>query len=173
MPSRRVYLALGSNLGDRRDHLRRAIEALRSGGVAIDAISALYETPPWGVADQPHFLNIAVGGASELDPRALLTLAKRIEAAHGRDLAAARWTARPLDIDIALIAGETVAEPDLQVPHALLGERSFVLVPLAEIAGDEVHPVVGRTIAALRDERPEAERAEVRRVAEPGWEREG
>ena len=176
MPSRRVCLALGSNLGDRGAHLRAAIEELRAGGVAggvaIGAVSALYETPPWGVEDQPAFLNIAVVGASDLDARALLVLAKRIEAAHGRDFAAARWSARPLDIDIALIEGETVDEPDLVVPHALLAERSFVLVPLAEVAGEVVHPRLGRSIAALRDARPTAERDAVRRVAERGWERE-
>ena len=175
MLTRRVYLALGSNLGDRREHLRAAIEELRAGGasgVAIDAVSALYETPPWGVQDQPAFLNIAVGGASDLGARALLVLAKRIEAAHGRNFAAERWSARPLDIDIALIEGETVDEPDLIVPHELIAERSFVLVPLAEVAGDVLHLRLARTIAALRNARPQAERDEVVRVAERGWERE-
>lgn len=172
MPTRRVYLALGSNLGDRRAHLRDAIEELRHGGVQVDAVSELYETPPWGVLEQPAFLNIAVGGASDLDARALLVLAKRIEAAHGRDFDADRWTARPLDIDIALIEGETVDEPDLVVPHVLLAERSFVLVPLADVAGDVRHPHLARTITALRDARPQVERAEVVRVADAGWERE-
>ena len=172
MQKRRVYLALGSNLGDRRAHLRDAIEELRAGGVQVDAVSALYETPPWGVLDQPAFLNIAVGGESDLDAHALLVLAKRIEAAHGRDFAAERWTARPLDIDIALIEGETVDEPDLIVPHVLLAERSFVLVPLADVAGDVPHPRLVRTIVALRDARPQVERAEVVRVADAGWERE-
>ncbi|RLT41911.1 MAG: 2-amino-4-hydroxy-6-hydroxymethyldihydropteridine diphosphokinase [Chloroflexi bacterium] len=171
MQKRRVYLALGSNLGDRRAHLRHALEELRDCGVQVDAVSALYETPPWGVLDQPAFLNIAVGGESDLDARALLVLAKRIEAAHGRDFAAGRWTARPLDIDIALIEGETVDEPDLIVPHVLLTERSFVLVPLADVAGDVLHPHLARPIAALRDTRPQAERDEVVRVAEVGWER--
>ena len=169
---RRVWLALGSNLGDRRAHLRKAIAELRAGGVGVDAVSALYETPPWGVTDQPAFLNIAVAGTSGLDAHALLRLAKRIEASHGRDFDAARWTARPLDIDLALIEDETVDEPDLVVPHALLAERSFVLVPLADVAGDSLHPGLLRSIAALRDERPAAERAAVIRVAGPGWERE-
>lgn len=168
----RVWLALGSNLGDRGAHLREAIEELRAGGVQVDAVSALYETPPWGVTDQPAFLNIAVAGESELDARALLRLAKQIEAAHGRDFTAERWTARPLDIDIALIEGETVDEPDLVVPHLLLTERSFVLVPLADVAADVLHPGVLRSIAALRDERPAPERAQVVRIAEAGWERE-
>ena len=172
MQKRHVTLALGSNLGDRRAHLRDAVEELRASGVHIDAVSALYETPPWGVEDQPAFLNIAVAGPSDLDARALLTLAKRIEAAHGRDFAAERWSARPLDIDISLIEGETIDEPDLIVPHALLAERSFVLVPLADVAGDAVHPRLGVTIGALRDARPQGERDEVRRVEAVGWEQE-
>ena len=75
-----------------------------------------------------------------------------------RDLDAARWSARPLDIDLALIEGETVDEPDLTVPHVLLPERSFVLVPLADVAGEVVHPLLAQPIAVLRDARPQAER---------------
>jgi len=168
-PERRVYLALGSNLDDREAHLRAAVAGLRAGGVAVDAVSSLYETPPWGVADQPAFLNAAVGGPSRLSARELLTLAKSIEAAEGRDFTARRWTARPLDIDIALIEGERLDEPDLVVPHALLRERSFVLVPLAEVAGEVRHPVAGLSIAALRDLRPGEERAEVKRLQGSEW----
>lgn len=167
--SHRVYLSLGSNLGDRIAHLRAAVQGLREGGVEVEAVSALYETPPWGVLDQPPFLNAAVRGMTALPPHDLLALAKRIEAAAGRDFEAERWTARPIDVDIALIEGETVDEPDLVVPHALLAERSFVLVPLADVAADVAHPLTGRTIAELRDARPAAERAEVVRVAGEDW----
>lgn len=168
-PARRVCLALGSNLGDREAHLRAALEGLRAGGVAIEAVSSLYETPPWGVVEQPAFLNIALVGVTSLSARELLMLAKRIEAAAGRDFDAPRWTARPVDVDLVLIEGETVAEPDLVVPHVLLAERSFVLVPLAEVAGAWVHPHLGVSITALRDARPAEERAEVRRVRGPEW----
>lgn len=169
MPERRVALALGSNLGDREAHLRSAVEGLRAGGVAIEAASSLYETPPWGVVEQPAFLNAAVLGVTSMSARDLLSLAKRIEAAAGRDFDAERWTARPIDVDLALIEGETVADPDLMVPHVLLAERSFVLVPLAEVAGEWVHPHLGISIAALRAARPEAERGEVVRVRGPEW----
>jgi len=167
--SRGVAFALGSNLGDRREHLRAALDGLRAGGVVLERVSSLYETPPWGVEDQPAFLNIAVWGRSGLDARALLALAKRIEAAQGRDFDAPRWGPRPVDVDIALIEGEVVDEPELQVPHALLHERSFVLVPVAEVAGGALHPRLGRTIAALRDARPVEERREVVRLAGAGW----
>jgi len=168
-PPYRVYLALGSNLGDREGHLRAAVRGLRAGGVALDAVSSLYETPPWGVEDQPAFLNAVVGGETRLTARELLVLAKRIEAAAGRDFEAERWTARPVDVDVALIEGERVDEADLQVPHALLAERSFVLVPLAEIAGGVVHPVLGRTVGELRDARPWAEWGGVILVRDPEW----
>ncbi|TAJ18066.1 MAG: 2-amino-4-hydroxy-6-hydroxymethyldihydropteridine diphosphokinase [Dehalococcoidia bacterium] len=169
LPLRRVALALGSNLGDREAHLREAVEGLRAGGVAIEAVSSLYETPPWGVVEQPAFLNAALVGTTSLTARELLLLAKQIEAAAGRDFEAERWTARPVDVDLALIEGETVAEPDLRVPHVLLAERSFVLVPLAEVAGDWVHPHFNLTIAAMRDARPSEERAEVVRMRGPEW----
>ena len=166
---RGVAFALGSNLGDRREHLRAALDGLRAGGVVLERVSALYETPPWGVEVQPAFLNIAAWGRADLDARALLVLAKRIEAAQGRDFSAQRWGPRPIDVDIALIEGEVVDEPDLIVPHALLHVRSFVLVPLAEVAGGAMHARLGRTIAALRDARPLEERREVQRVAGAGW----
>jgi 2-amino-4-hydroxy-6-hydroxymethyldihydropteridine diphosphokinase len=166
---RRVYLALGSNLGDRIAHLRAAVRGLRAGGVEVEAVSALYKTQPWGVLEQPAYLNAAVRGVTSLDPRELLALAKQIEADAGRDFGAERWTARPVDVDIALIEGETMDEPDLVVPHALLAERSFVLVPLADVAAEVVHPRLGSTIAELRDARPADERAGVRAVADERW----
>jgi 2-amino-4-hydroxy-6-hydroxymethyldihydropteridine diphosphokinase len=167
--SRRVYLALGSNLGDREAHLREALSGLAAGGVAVEAVSSLYETAPWGVEGQPWYLNAALRGRSSLGARDLLALAKRLEVAAGRDLRAPRWSPRPLDVDIALIEGESVADEDLTVPHPLLDQRAFVLVPLAEVAGDVVHPVRGFTIAGLRDLRPPAERASVRLVRGPEW----
>ena len=168
-PARRVALALGSNLGDREAHLRAAVEGLRAGGVAIEAVSSIYETPPWGVVEQPAFLNAALVGVTSMSARDLLLLAKRIEAVAGRNFDAERWTARPIDVDLALIEGETVADPDLIVPHVLLAERSFVLVPLAEVAGDWVHPHLGVTIATLRDARPVEERATVVPLRGPEW----
>lgn len=167
--SRRVWLALGGNMGDRVHHLREAVRGLTAGGVAIDVVSSLYETPPWGVVDQPDFLNGAVSGVTRLDPYELLRLCKRIEAAAGRDFEAPRNSARPVDIDVLLIEGEEVSAPDLEVPHAAMHSRGFVLVPLAEVAAGEVHPRLGRSIEALRDALPASERAAIRRHLGPGW----
>lgn len=161
---RRVYLSLGSNLGDRVGRLRAALDGLRAGGVAIDAVSPLYETAAWGIEDQPDFANIAAAGETDLDAVALLRLAKDLEAAAGRDFEAPRWTARPLDIDIVLIEDETVASEELTVPHALMQERAFVLVPLADIAASAVHPGLGRSVEELRDALRRAERDGVWRL---------
>jgi 2-amino-4-hydroxy-6-hydroxymethyldihydropteridine diphosphokinase len=171
MSVRRFALAFGSNLGDREGHLREGIDGLLAGGLAVEAVSSLYETPPWGVVEQPAFLNAALIAVTSIPAYDVLALAKRIEAAAGRDFEAPRWAARPIDIDLALIEGETVAQPDLMVPHVLLAERSFVLVPLAEIAGEWVHPHLGISVVAMRDARPAKERAEVRWVRGPEWAR--
>lgn len=162
----RVWLALGGNEGDRLQHLRDAIDALIAGGVAVDAVSAAYDTPPWGVTDQPSFANAAVSGLTALPAYALLALCKRIEAVQGRDFAAVRNGPRPIDIDIALIADELVEAPELRVPHARLHERAFVLVPLAEIAPEVRHPRLLRTMQALRDD---LDQRGITQIAAAGW----
>ena len=146
---RRVWLGLGGNVGDRLAVFRRALAGLEAGGVAVQLVSAVYETPPWGIVDQPRFANAALQGRTALAPHALLALAKRIEAAAGRDFAAPRNSARPLDIDLLLIEGVQLDEPELTVPHTHLHERAFVLVPLAEIAPALRHPRLGTTMREL------------------------
>ncbi|WP_042703393.1 2-amino-4-hydroxy-6-hydroxymethyldihydropteridine diphosphokinase [Azospirillum sp. B506] len=158
-----VHLALGGNLGDRAANLAEAIRRLGA-AVEIDAQSALYETAPMYVTDQPAFLNMAVRGTTRLEPVALLRILKEIEESLGRDLGGLRFGPRPIDIDILLYADRVVAEPELEIPHPRMAERAFVLCPLADIAADIVHPVLNRRIDALLDDVPGRET--VVRIAE-------
>lgn len=158
-----VFLGLGGNLGDRAANLREARRRLVQGGVEIDRCSSLYETEPWGVADQPRFLNAVCRGHTEVDPEALLRLAKRIEAEMGR-VPTVRYGPRPIDIDILLYDQRTLATGELTIPHPRLRERAFVLVPLAEIAPDLRLPGDGRTARELLAALGEA--GSVRRVGE-------
>ena len=127
----RAFLGLGSNLGDRRDHLRAAVASLPD----VVAVSDVYETDPVGGPEQGRFLNLVVELDTDLDPHALLGVCHRIESAAGR-VRDVRWGPRTLDVDILWIDGVELDEPDLQVPHPRMFERRFVLVPLSELAPD-------------------------------------
>jgi 2-amino-4-hydroxy-6-hydroxymethyldihydropteridine diphosphokinase len=128
------YLGLGSNVGDREGHLRAAIEALRRGGVEVEATSSLYETEPVGeVLDQPDFLNAAVRVRADLEPEALLDLCKEIEAERGRALDAPRHSPRPLDLDLLLLGDLELSSDRLTLPHREVRSRRFVLEPLLEL----------------------------------------
>jgi 2-amino-4-hydroxy-6-hydroxymethyldihydropteridine diphosphokinase len=142
-----VYLALGSNLGDRRANLAAAVERLRA-WVKIEAISSLYETEPAYRDDQPRYLNAALRGRTLLEPPVLLAFLKRIERDLGR-AAGPRFGPRVIDLDI-LLYGELVLDSDeLAIPHPRMAERPFVLVPLAEIAPRLVPPGWTATIGDL------------------------
>src|SRR3954447_22004662 len=128
-----VYLSLGSNQGDRVAILREALAALPGAtGGRLLRVSRLYETAPWGRADQPAFLNLAVALETPLAPADLLAVLKRLEADAGRT-AGPRWGPRPLDLDILLYDSLTLIDPALTIPHPRLLERRFVLQPLADI----------------------------------------
>ena len=144
-PPYTVYLGLGANLGNRAENIRAAIAALRAAeGIEVTEISPLYETEPWGVKEQPRFLNAAAVIVSLLSPQSLLTLCQRIEKALGR-VRDVRWGARTIDIDLLHIPGVVCRTPELTLPHPYLTQRAFVLIPLAAIAPDLV--VEGRKIA--------------------------
>ena len=141
-----VYLGLGSNLGNRQDNLDMALKLLGQ-RMRIGKVSSIYDTEPLGNTGQPRFLNIACQVYTRLSPEGLLTLAKGIENKMGRH--GGSGEPRPIDIDI-LLYGDTVMEtPTLTIPHPKMGERSFVLVPLAEIAPDAVHPVTKQTVREM------------------------
>jgi 2-amino-4-hydroxy-6-hydroxymethyldihydropteridine diphosphokinase len=142
-----IYLALGANLGDRGASLRSAIERLRA-AVTVEHMSSVYETEPAYLLDQPRFLNMALRGHTALDPHALLAFLKQIERDMGR-AAGPRYGPRAIDLDILLYDSLALTTADLAIPHPLMAERPFVLVPLAEIAPDLVPPGWNRSISAL------------------------
>jgi 2-amino-4-hydroxy-6-hydroxymethyldihydropteridine diphosphokinase len=135
-----ALLGLGGNVGDVRATLDRAVAMLCDGReVRLTARSPDYRTPPWGVEDQPRFVNRAIAVATTLAPRALLARAQTVETALGRDRARERrWGPRPVDIDILAYDDVTLDEPGLTLPHPRLFERAFVLVPLAEIVPERI-----------------------------------
>ncbi|HEY4688490.1 MAG TPA: GTP cyclohydrolase MptA [Anaerolineae bacterium] len=141
--SHTVYLALGSNLGDRQGNLIEAIQSLRA-NIQIEQVSSVYESADAYVPHQPAFLNVAVKGATWLDPRDVIRFVYRIERRLGR-VRRERYLPRPIDIDLLAYDDYVVASADLTLPHPHMAERAFTLVPLAEIAPDWVHPTLGQT----------------------------
>jgi 2-amino-4-hydroxy-6-hydroxymethyldihydropteridine diphosphokinase len=134
--SRRAYLGIGSNLGDRLAHLQFAVDGLGTRAGPLAAISPVYETRPVGGPEQPDYLNAVVAVDTDLSARRLLEIGKELETGAGRDLSGERWGPRPLDIDILRVGDEHIDEPDLVVPHPRLHQRAFVLAPLADLAPD-------------------------------------
>ena len=142
-----AYLSLGSNIGDREANLREAIAQLKEAG-SVRALSAMYETQPVDLPNQPWFLNCVAAVETEKTPRELLKFVLSIEAAMGR-LRFRDKGPRKIDIDVLLFGNRIVSEPNLKIPHPAMHQRRFVLKPLTEIAPDVRHPVLDKTASEL------------------------
>lgn len=136
-PRSHVGLGLGANLGNPTANLREAVDRLRKAGLEFEALSSLYRTKPWGVTDQPDFVNACALARTDLDPLSLLDCVQAVEHDMGRRRSL-RWGPRPIDIDILFYDDLVSADPRLTLPHPGLMERAFVLRPLAEIAPELV-----------------------------------
>lgn len=142
-----AYLSAGSNVGNRQKFLRRALRSI-SDFCEITKVSSVYETEPWGKLDQPRFLNLCLAVKTSLHPQELLNRIKDIEIDIGRTKTT-KWGEREIDIDILFYGSKIVRGPSLALPHPRIEERAFVLVPLAEIAPNFIHPVLKKTIRQL------------------------
>ena len=162
MVEKTVYLSFGSNVGDRAKNLRAAIDELPHAGVAVKKVSSFYETEPVDLREQPWFLNCAAEVETHFDPIMLLRALREIETKMGSKKLVAKGP-RLIDMDILLYGAETIDTPELQVPHPRMHLRRFVLVPLAEIAPELVHPVLKKSATRLLVETPD--RSVVRRVS--------
>jgi 2-amino-4-hydroxy-6-hydroxymethyldihydropteridine diphosphokinase len=148
-----VYLALGSNIGDREANLRAAIERLSANGIDVLRTSPIYETEPVDYTDQRWFLNLVVEASTALLPMQLLARTSRIERELGRVRSIAKGP-RTIDIDILLYGRSVIRSLRLEVPHPRMAERRFVLAPLADLAPDLRHPATGRSIREMLDAAP-------------------
>ncbi len=149
MPPPTIFLGLGSNLGDREANLAGAERALERRGFRVAARSATYLTEPKDAPDQGWFLNAVLGGSCALSPEELLAACLDVERELGRARGPQRNAPRTADLDLLLYGQEVRAEPAITLPHPRLHERLFVLVPLAEIAPDALHPVLGLSAREL------------------------
>jgi 2-amino-4-hydroxy-6-hydroxymethyldihydropteridine diphosphokinase len=143
-----AYIGIGSNLGKRQENCLRAIELIEKKGILVKNRSSLYETEPWGVKDQPLFLNMAIEVETDLKPLEFLRVLKDIEREAGRK-ESGRWGPRAIDLDILLFDDLLMKEDSLTIPHPLLHERDFVLRPLNEIAPNATHPFLKMSVHEL------------------------
>lgn len=145
-----IFLALGSNIGDRLENIKNAIHYLEE-KITILKVSTIIETEPYGVLDQPKFLNCVLKGNTNLKPQELLSFVLGIEEKMGRKRTI-KWGPRNIDIDILFYESLIIENENLKIPHPELHKRAFVLIPLCEIAPDFIHPVFNKTMMNLKNE---------------------
>ena len=146
-----IYIGIGSNLGSREENCGKAVKLLSERGIRVVRTSSMIETEPWGVKEQPRFINMAVEAETSLGPVELLAALKNIEDELGR-VPDTRWGPRLIDLDILLYDDLVMKTPELEIPHPGMKDRVFVLKPLAEIAPDIVHPVFRKSMKKLLEE---------------------
>lgn len=149
-----AYIGIGSNLDNREENCLSAIRLLSERGINLRKQSSMYETAPWGVKDQPSFINMTIEVETDKTPAELLHLLKGIEKEIGRS-ETTRWGPRVIDLDILFYDDLVTDEPELQIPHPHMQEREFVLRPLAEIAPDKMHPALRKTVRELLKRLPQ------------------
>ena len=150
----KIYLLIGSNMGERITHLSQASDKIQREIGHITAKSRIYGTQPWGVTQQADFLNQALEVETSLSPHDVLTKIHAIEDDLGR-IRGDKWAERVIDIDILLFSNKIINEPNLQIPHAHLHERNFALIPLMDIAGEFEHPVLKQNIEDIYFDNPD------------------
>jgi 2-amino-4-hydroxy-6-hydroxymethyldihydropteridine diphosphokinase len=146
-----AYLHLGSNIGNKKSQLESAIESIKKSIGKVVTSSSFYETEAWGKKDQESFLNIAIEVLTDLSAEDLLKQCNKIEA-QVKSVKAEKWGPRILDIDILFLGDKVVKNSTLTIPHPEIENRNFVLIPLMEIAGEFIHPVLNKTIEELYEE---------------------
>ncbi|MBQ3366751.1 MAG: 2-amino-4-hydroxy-6-hydroxymethyldihydropteridine diphosphokinase [Acidaminococcaceae bacterium] len=154
-----IYIALGSNLGDKENNMKEALQRLTKKGVTICKVSDFLVTSPYGVTDQPDFLNAVAEIKTDNSPTELLRVLLQVEQEMGRKRIR-RWGERNIDLDLLLYDQRIIDLPDLQVPHPDMQNRDFVLRPLVQIAPDAVHPVLRKTAGQLWKELQDRGRSE-------------